>query len=69
MAPQKKKAQPASTAERQAAFRAKLAASGLSEVRGIFAPAEFHSKVKAAAKRVVKRQDGLNDKQLANGDR
>jgi hypothetical protein len=42
------------TAERQQAFRARLRADGLIEVRGVFAKPEHHARIKAYAERVAK---------------
>lgn len=42
------------TAERQRAFRARLRADGLTEVRGVFARPEHHARIKAYAERVAK---------------
>jgi hypothetical protein len=42
------------TAERQAAYRARKAAARLPEVRGIYAAREKHPAIKAAAKMIAK---------------
>ena len=42
----------ATTAQRQAAYRARKAAAGLSEVRGIFAHPDDHPPIKKAAARI-----------------
>ena len=42
--------------ERVAALRARRAAVGVTEVRGIFAPTEQHAAVKAAAARALKKR-------------
>lgn len=45
------------TAERQRAYKARKAAEGLTEVRGIFAPLEKHAAIREAAAKVLgKRQ-------------
>jgi len=41
------------TAERQAAYRARKAAANLTEVRGIFALRQIHPAIKAAAKKAI----------------
>lgn len=41
-------------AQRQAALRARRAAEGLSEVRGIFLPPKQHAALKKAAKSLIK---------------
>jgi hypothetical protein len=46
------------TAERQQALRAKRAALGLTEVRGIWAPPEDHAAIKASVKRAQGRKKG-----------
>jgi len=50
-------ASPAQTpAQRVAAFRARKAAAQLSEVRGIFAHADDHAAIKAAAAKINKKR-------------
>jgi hypothetical protein len=44
----------ASTAERQRAFRARMRADGLAEVRGVFARPEHHARIRAYAARLAK---------------
>ncbi len=40
-------------AERQAKYRAKFAAAGLTEVRGIYLPPELHEELKRAAVKLL----------------
>jgi hypothetical protein len=43
-----------SSRERQEALRARRAMLGMTEVRGIYLPAELHAKLKEAAARMLK---------------
>jgi hypothetical protein len=45
------------TAERQAAYRARKAAANLPEVRGIYAVRKKHSAIKSAAKMIARRPE------------
>lgn len=42
------------TAERQRAYKARKAEAGLTEVRGIYAPAERHHAIREAAAKVLR---------------
>lgn len=42
------------TTERQKAFRARKAAAGLAEVRGVFLPPSLHAKLKELARQLAK---------------
>tara|TARA_R110000868_G_scaffold249898_4_gene506380 strand:+ start:9701 stop:10135 length:435 start_codon:yes stop_codon:yes gene_type:complete len=44
------------SAERQAAFRARKAAAEVTEVRGIFAPPDRHDDIRTAAAKIAKRK-------------
>jgi len=52
---------PKPSAPRVAAHRARKAAAGLAEVRGIWAPKEDHARVKEFAANAVKWRDDLNE--------
>lgn len=55
-----------SNAERQRAFRARLRADGLTEVRGVFARPEHHDRVKRYAARLEAERE--KSQQLARKD-
>jgi len=50
------------TTLRQRAFRERKAALELAEVRGIFAPAPLHAKIKAAAAKIVNPKEDSHEK-------